>query len=226
MEIKQWFWINREVNLESIWVTHKTWYGEKKKRRKKERGRKWCMVLNYFPCVTLWHSKLSAVQWMLWFFLYVLQVWLLCLSEYASSTLSLRPPGSGVFPGQRTVMVVICSQDAPFSPVCVIRTFILACAASTVACAGECVGGLHLLRCPMPCHSDLPWTYLMLAPSSRRDFQTNHLANWLPFKPGLKKMQATSIYLQHAKSRVANVFRRNEQTKSSTCWTCAYHSVP
>ena len=129
---------------------------------------------------------------------------------------TLRPPESDV-PRPENSWLSSALRDAPFSPVCVIRTLILACAAFTVACAGECIGCWHLLRCPIPCHSDLPSTYLMLTHSSRRNFQICHLANWPLCKPGLKKMQATSISLQHPKSRVANVFRRNGQTKGNVC---------
>lgn len=190
-ELKQCFWMNIEVNLKGIWMTHKTWHSVKKKEEK--RGRKWCTVFNHWPCVIscLWQSKPSAVKWMLWFFLYVLQVWLLHLSEYASSTVpqtSWIRCSSLSSEARELSWLSSALRDAPFSTVCVMRTLILACAAFTVAHAGECMGYWHLLRCPMPCDSDLTWTYLTLTHYSGRGFQIGHLTNWPPCKPGLKKM--------------------------------------
>lgn len=170
-----------ELNLEGIWVTQKSWHSVKWKRR----GRKWYVELNHLPCVAscLSQTKSSAVMWMFWFFLYVLQVWLLHLLEYASSTLL----DLLVFPRLRIFMVVICSQRCSFLPLHVIRTPHLPVI-------------LHSGMCPTMCEV-LALTVVSQALSLRfamnlpnvDSFVKEGFPNWTSCIQGLKKMQVTSI---------------------------------
>lgn len=59
-----------------------------------------------------------------------------------------------------------------FIPVFVKLTLIMACAAFAMAHAGA-----DTVRCPVPRHSDLPYTDLMLTHSLSRGLQFSHSAN-------------------------------------------------
>lgn len=97
-ELKQCFWMNIEVNLKGIWMTHKTWHSVKKKKKKKgEESDVQCLIMGlvlFHACDSQSLQQLSECSDSSC--MYCKCGYCICQSTHQAQ--SLRPPESDVPP--------------------------------------------------------------------------------------------------------------------------------